>query len=529
MNESYDWEVYEMFRDQIESQIPILRENILLLEDKSSSKEALDMLFRAFHTYKSSSAYLYLTPLNELVSKTEIVLSSLREKKSVVEKSVTEWLLEVHAQILTYLEEMHENITDLSLLPKVLETRLQLTQAYINPKEKLKTLSILYMDKNRKRASKIVSFLEKYVKNISHSTEEDAQNSVYNLAPFDILIINQDIDNHQIIDFAQSNFPKLALIVIFDKINSVEEHKLIKKKITHSILNPLNAKSLYSELISIVKTYYSSVNIIVNHTKIDNFIQRLQPLSNTVFEISRICDDEESTIRELTGAVKIDPVLSANILKVANSPIYGSIGLKTIDQAVTKFGKRAIKALAMSDVYNSLGPVDLSPYGISEEVFTQVSMLRLSLMLKWYSKVSISDLSLLSSTAILSNIGQLLVSQELISSDQSAQFEELCKVFSITYSEEFLLNTSTTHVSSQILRYLKLPSDIVEVMEHSDNPFNSQPEITKLCVANHIVCTLITLQGDISKKVSPEIYALLDKFDLEHIPLEKALQSLNDL
>ena len=57
----------------------------LLLEQKDLVEDSLNELFRFFHTYKATSAYLALTPLNDLVCKTETVLSSLREEKKKFE------------------------------------------------------------------------------------------------------------------------------------------------------------------------------------------------------------------------------------------------------------------------------------------------------------------------------------------------------------------------------------------------------------------------------------------------------------
>jgi len=371
MQQEYDWEVYEIFTEQLESQIPVIEQNIFLLNEKASTQEALNELFRKFHTYKSSSAYLHLTPLNKLVSNTEIVLSALREKKGVVQESVQEWLIEVKEQLLIYLEEMQDQKTTLSPLPSYILTKLQITPEYMDLGAKLKTLSLLYMDKNTKRADKLLPFFKKYLKSAQHSTEEDAANSVYNLAPFNILIINLSKENFQVIDFVQSNYPHLPVIAVCDKMSSVTLSKLEKRGITHSLTNPLNAKSLYSELLSITKAYHSSSNILIEHKKINKFIQTLQPLSNTILQVLQVCDDKDSSIKDLIKTVKSDPILSLNILKVANSPIYGSIELKTIDQAVGKFGKQMIKALTLSDLSNSLGAVELSAYNINEKTFSK--------------------------------------------------------------------------------------------------------------------------------------------------------------
>ena len=526
MIEDYDWDIYETFKEQLDSQLPHIEYHILLLEQKDLVSDSLNELFRYFHSYKATSAYLSLTPLYNIVCKTETVLSSLREEKNIVQNSIIAWLLQIKDKLREWSQEMEDRERNLSPVPQKLLNKIKITDSYINPKDKLKTLSILYMDKNIARAKKVVPFLRKFASSVKYSSESDRDNTVLNMNPYDIIITNLDKENHSIISFCKQSYPDIPIIAIFNKISTVCSKKLIKNGISHAITNPLNGKIIERELISIAKVFYSSRNILINHKKIHDFIQTLEPLPNTIFKVMQICDDEEIPIKDLIKVVKTDPIIAAHILNVANSPIYGSIELKTIDQAVTKFGKRAVKALCMSGMYQSLGSINLSAYDINEEIFSTVAMTRLSLMLKWYSKISISDLSVLSSTALMSNIGQLLISKELIEIHQDDRFQELCTAFDIQYAEESTVHTTTNQISSQILNYWKLSKDIVDVISYSDNPLESPEELRKLSAANCIVCKLIDVKGNILSDIPDEILAMMDTYGFDPAPLNKALKSL---
>ncbi len=52
-------------------------------------------------------------------------------------------------------------------------------------------------------------------------------------------------------------------------------------------------------------------------------IKVLPPLSSTITEINRICADKNSTIADMAKVIENDPMIVANILKIANSPLYG--------------------------------------------------------------------------------------------------------------------------------------------------------------------------------------------------------------
>ncbi|MCW8954282.1 MAG: HDOD domain-containing protein, partial [Sulfurimonas sp.] len=68
-------------------------------------------------------------------------------------------------------------------------------------------------------------------------------------------------------------------------------------------------------------------------------IKSLPPLSTTITEVNRIYADDESTISDMAKAIEHDPMIIANLLKTANSPLYGfGREIKSAAQAVSLFG-----------------------------------------------------------------------------------------------------------------------------------------------------------------------------------------------
>jgi len=527
MDTNYDWGMYEELREQLYSDLPSIEANILSLNKQEAVSESIDYLFRIFHNYKPYTIRLSLSPFFELVKKVENILGNLKNNKTIVQDSIIEWLLEVNDQLNIWHSEMEKNETILSQISKEFLNKVKITPSLISPSQSLKNLTVLYVDENKDRAKKITQYLKKLSNNVAYSSNIQGANKYLALNKVDILITNMKDENTILIEFVKDNFTDLPIIAVYDEITLTDSKKLLKQGITHSITNPIQAKMIQRELIEIIKVYYSPSNIIIDHKKITDFIQNLKPLPNTLLKIIQICDDDEIPIKELIKVVKSDPIISANILNIANSPLYGSVSIKTIDQAVTKFGKRVIKALAMSKMYDSLGEIDLKAYDITEEKFSDVSMIRLSLMLKWYAKISIADLSLLSSTALLGNIGQLLISKEIANSESIDEFKELSQSKGISYAEESIVCTNTNLISSQILRYWKLSHDITDVIAYSSNPKEAPLELQKLAIATHIVYELVDIKGNVKKEIPDNIKKLLQECDFDLTPLQNALDSLN--
>lgn len=85
--------------------------------------------------------------------------------------------------------------------------------------------------------------------------------------------------------------------------------------------------------------------------------QELASLPQTLAEVLRVIKDENSSASELGEVLRHDPALATKILRVVNSPVYGSSReITTMTQAVMTLGMRAVSALALStSVYDITG------------------------------------------------------------------------------------------------------------------------------------------------------------------------------
>ena len=68
----------------------------------------------------------------------------------------------------------------------------------------------------------------------------------------------------------------------------------------------------------------------------------------TALDILQACADPNTNTRKLSGIVGRDPVLTAELLRMANSAFFGMAReVRTLDQAVTVLGQRAVRNLVL--------------------------------------------------------------------------------------------------------------------------------------------------------------------------------------
>lgn len=78
-------------------------------------------------------------------------------------------------------------------------------------------------------------------------------------------------------------------------------------------------------------------------------MSELRPFPASATRLITVSNNPDSTIGEMTGIIRNDPALSVNLLRVANSSMYGYYGqIRTIDQAVIVLGIRSVRNLAIA-------------------------------------------------------------------------------------------------------------------------------------------------------------------------------------
>ncbi|MBS3968544.1 MAG: Hpt domain-containing protein, partial [Clostridia bacterium] len=95
MTSDFDMSQYlNIFLDEADEQIQLMDENILLLEKNRDDLHILNLIFRAAHTIKGSSASMGFDKMAEVTHSLENVLDLLRQGRLEVTTEIIDLLLE---------------------------------------------------------------------------------------------------------------------------------------------------------------------------------------------------------------------------------------------------------------------------------------------------------------------------------------------------------------------------------------------------------------------------------------------------
>jgi len=252
-------------------------------------------------------------------------------------------------------------------------------------------------------------------------------------------------------------------------------------------------------------------------------IKSLPPLPKSVMEIQKITADPDGSIGDLIKVVKEDPMLTANLLKAANSPLYGfSRQIKNVDQAVSLFGMSTVKGFAVSSAVRNSIKIDLSAYGISENKFVEISEKQNALIINWYKRDR-SKLDILSTASFLLEIGAIIISSILIAEGLSEEFKERLQSEDRTELEREYLETDTISVTSEIFSYWKFDEELVNSIKFINDLDNAQ-NIIDYSAALAVAYKTIDLLNPLTTENIEKGIKIIEQYNLNINTFKEALE-----
>jgi HD-like signal output (HDOD) protein len=246
-------------------------------------------------------------------------------------------------------------------------------------------------------------------------------------------------------------------------------------------------------------------------------IDKIPPLPDTVVEIENICNNENSTVQDIVKIVEIDPILTAKILKVANSPYYGFTSkITNITDAVALLGINTILTFAMETALkNQFQKIDLTPYSLSVENFMQSSFKQKRLMILWHVSLNLKKSDSLIPASFLSDLGKLIIAEIIAESGLEKEFSNKIKnaknIDEILKLEKEYIGYSSLETTARILYKWRFNINVILPIIGAENPEMSDETMQPYSYALKIVKVAIGLQGIITKNSLKDALALLDK------------------
>ncbi|MBA1432524.1 MAG: HDOD domain-containing protein [Epsilonproteobacteria bacterium] len=266
-------------------------------------------------------------------------------------------------------------------------------------------------------------------------------------------------------------------------------------------------------------------------SSIADSIKSLPPLSKTIADINRVYADEEAGIAELARAIEPDPMIVANLLKAANSPLYGfGKEITNVSQAVSLFGMSMTRSIALGNAVRKLLNVDMQPYGITSEKFAEISAMQATLMNKWYKKIDKAKAEHLYLAAFLQETGKILIASDVIKDDEDISFKSEVEMSNnLAAVEKSYVNVTSSEVTALIFEHWGFDKEFVEMIRYADNPVAAPKEFMEYAIALHIVKTVLPVNRPFAEQAINFGLRKARDAGYDHELLEDAIDEMLDV
>jgi HD-like signal output (HDOD) protein len=196
-------------------------------------------------------------------------------------------------------------------------------------------------------------------------------------------------------------------------------------------------------------------------------------LPEIYFRVRDVIDDPDSTMDDLANVLKLDPAISARLLRIVNSPLYGfHKQIDTISRAVSIVGMQAINDLVAATTVGrtfSGMPIQL----MDVPMFWRKSVLCALLAGKIAKSCGIEDSERFFIEGLLRDIGHFVLYQTVPQRAQSALIEAGYLETSLAEVEQSNIGCDFAEIGAELIRSWGMPVQIEQAVRCQLSPHDA--------------------------------------------------------
>ncbi|MCT7433091.1 HDOD domain-containing protein [Aliarcobacter cryaerophilus] len=240
--------------------------------------------------------------------------------------------------------------------------------------------------------------------------------------------------------------------------------------------------------------------------QIDDLLRRVEslpPLPRTIILIEEYRRKSEKEISELHDIISKDALIVTNLLKIANSAMFGFRSkVETPLRAISLLGINFTISVAISASSQKLLVTTLAPYGLTNDNFMNSSNIASVLASLWLGKIdeTIKDEIIL--PALLIDIGKYIIADMILNEQKEKEFKSQIEegILSIEEVEKEFLGFSSSYVTAQIFKHWKLSPNLINSIEFVDDINSVSKEFERKAKILSVIKTVANIKEPLSEK-----------------------------
>lgn len=200
-------------------------------------------------------------------------------------------------------------------------------------------------------------------------------------------------------------------------------------------------------------------------------LQALAPLPDTAIQLLELLDDPDVPLRAITDAVTRDVGISAVILRVANSAMFGLRGhVGSISEALRVIGTAQARLLVLASGFALTAQKELPAYGLAAGTFMRHSETVAHLTMYVAREVGYANIGLAYSAGLLHDIGKIVINgltgedkEAGIPADALAAYVQ-SRCCTLCEAEQAIYGSDHTEVGRELAALWSFPADLSQAI-----------------------------------------------------------------
>lgn len=229
------------------------------------------------------------------------------------------------------------------------------------------------------------------------------------------------------------------------------------------------------------------------------------PATPRVFSrLNQLVQDEDASLDYIASLLKMDPGLSAHILRVTNSAFYGAaIKVTSMETAISRIGFKQIQAILSELVEHDSFYQALPCYGISATQFSNDN-LNVGVASETISKRIGTDPDAAYLTGLLHSLGKLCIDLYLAKVDKVFDIPLAAGERILQKFEYELLGLNHYRAGAELLKHWQFEDNIWQAIKNQSSPENTVTFTTATAVLALAIWVPAQLNGYDSQEDLPE-------------------------
>jgi len=257
-----------------------------------------------------------------------------------------------------------------------------------------------------------------------------------------------------------------------------------------------------------------------------NIIAKLESfpsLPGATTKLLYMLDDPNAAVGEIEEILRMDPGLTANVLKLSNSAYFGfpsKIG--SVHKAIVLLGAKRLMQLVMTSCVNSVMNKTVPGYDLPPGEMWRHSIAVSVAAEGLIDELNVSEDDEIFTAALLHDVGKLVLGEFV--KDDIKKIEKIAsKNVSFEVAEQIALGTDHAEIGAKILETWGLPAEIVSAVRWHHDPDAADETSTLIDVVHvaNVLCLMIGIgvgREGLHYKLSP---AVTKRLGIKSVHLEK--------